>query len=88
MKLLPIISAIIPIVITLFVFDNAIFSDTSSTSINKTNPIYQNYLSLRNIIFPIEKGSLKKPINTTRNITRNTTNLEIASNWKSSTLLQ
>jgi hypothetical protein len=88
MKLLPIISAVIPVIITLSVFDNALLSDTASSSINKSSKIYQGYLSVRSTILPLKKELPKNQIKTIRNVTKNTHTLEIASNWKSSTLIR
>lgn len=88
MKLLPIISAVIPVIITLSVFDNALLSDTASSSINKSSKIYQGYLSVRSTKLPLKKELPKNQIKTIRNVTKNTHTLEIASNWKSSTFIR
>lgn len=89
MKLLPMISAIIPVIITLSVFDNALLSDTASNTINKTSKIYQNYIGIRGILLTQDKLHQKiSPIKTYRNTEKLPDRQEIASNWKSSTLLQ
>jgi hypothetical protein len=82
-KLTPMISALIPIIISFVVFDNVIFTNKNLRTNFEKTPISHTYLKFREIfadkLKPLEgKNEKQKPT-----IIRN-----IAINWKSSTLLQ
>jgi hypothetical protein len=93
-KFTPMISAFIPVIISLVVFDNVIFTN-KNLRINFEKTAYsKTYIHIRNVfaeeLKPLNSISKPQKSELIRNVTFKSKPIskEIASNWKSSTLLQ
>jgi hypothetical protein len=93
-KLTPMISAFIPVIISLVVFDNVIFTDKNLRTNFENTAISHTYYQVRNI-FAEELKPLKNKRNEQKSELIRNVSLKIekspriiATNWKSSTLLQ
>jgi hypothetical protein len=93
-KLTPMISAFIPVIISLVVFDNIIFTDKNLRTNFENTAFSHTYYQLRGIFAeelkpPKNKSNEQKP-ELIRNVSLKIENSPrgITANWKSSTLLQ
>jgi hypothetical protein len=92
-KFMPIISAFIPVIISIVVFDNVISSDKSINRNFQNSLIYPSYISARETLL---NKATKQPRIDSKNLIRNakiqtikvTPSTDIAINWKSNTLIR
>jgi len=93
-KLTPMISAFIPVIISLVVFDNVIFTDKNLRTNFENTAISHTYFQVRKIfteeLTPINNKTIDRKPELIRNVSVKLENnpKKIANNWKSSTLLQ
>jgi hypothetical protein len=93
-KFTPTISALIPIVISLVVFDNVIFTNNNLRANFEKTAFSYTYIQIRNVfaeeLKPVNRDPKIQKTELIRNVTFKSKPIskETASNWKSSTLLQ